>query len=75
MRKLLTILNAMLRSGEYWRAEEAIPEQPPQADAGAAEEGRSPVVGEASTTDRGEGGKAAAREDRITDGDVPAGRG
>lgn len=75
MRKLLTILNAMLRSGEYWRAEEAIPEQPPQADAGAADQGWSPVVGEASTTDRGEGGKAAAREDRITDGDVPAGRG
>lgn len=75
MRKLLTILNAMLRNGEYWRAEEASLDQAPQADAVAAGEGRSPVVGEASTADRGEGGAAAVREDRIPDVDVSAGGG
>lgn len=57
MRKLLTILNAMLRHGEYWRVEESPDQQLPSATA---------------TDYRAGGGVVVAREGRIPDEDAPA---
>ncbi|MDE2936242.1 MAG: transposase [Chloroflexota bacterium] len=56
MRKPLTILNAMLRNGEYWR-EAQFPDEQQRDETGAADEGR-PAGGEASAADPGEGGVA-----------------
>ena len=74
MRKLLVILNAMLRNGEYWRVEEASPDRQPREEAGAGK-GQLPAAAGAAAADRDDGGAAAVREDRIHDEDVPAGDG
>lgn len=63
MRKLLTILNAMLRHGEYWRAEEP-PVRQPREEA-AAGEGRSPSADRAAADARG--------ADQAPDEDAPTG--
>ena len=69
MRKLLTILNAMLRNGEYWRREEL-----PVAD---PEDQRQPSLpsGDAPTVDRDEDGAVVDQNDPVTGEREPPGRG
>ena len=67
MRKLLTILNSMLRNGEYWRGAEL-----PVAD---SEDQRQspPPSGDAPAVDEDEDGAAVDRDDSILGGRPPPG--
>ena len=68
MRKLLTILNAMLRNGEYWRREEL-----PVAD--PEDQRQPPPAGDAPTVDRDEDGAVFTQNDPVTGEREPPGRG
>ena len=61
MRKLLTILNAMLRNGEYWRREEL-----PVAD--SEDRRQSPPAGDAPAVDRDQDGAALDQNDPVPGG-------